>query len=50
MNQERNGTYGQEEQRGALPFDRHEWAQRGAEAEESLRRQYGREARTRDDD
>ena len=35
---------------GALPFDRQEWARTGDEAQASLRRQYGREARTHADD
>ena len=39
-----------EEERGRLPFDRQEWARRNAEAQDSLRRQYGREVRGHADD
>ena len=35
---------------GALPFDRREWALLNSEAQDSLRRQYGREARGHADD
>ena len=37
-------------ERGHLPFDRREWALMNAEAQDSLRRQYGREARGHADD
>ena len=37
-------------QREALPFDQREWATVTYEAQERLRRQYGREARQRADD
>ena len=37
-------------ERGRLPFDRREWALVNAEAQDSLRRQYGREARGHADD
>ena len=33
-----------------LPFDRREWALMNSEAQDSLRRQYGREARKYADD
>ena len=35
---------------GRLPFDRREWALMNSEAQDSLRRQYGREARCHADD
>ena len=35
---------------GRLPFDRREWALMNSEAQDSLRRQYGREARSHADD
>ena len=35
---------------GRLPFDRAEWARLNQEADDSLRRQYGREARSHADD
>ena len=39
-----------EDRQDRLPFDRREWAQTTGEAEVSLRRQYGREARGHADD
>ena len=36
-------------EQGSLPFDRREWALMNSEAQDSLRRQYGREARTHAD-
>ena len=38
------------EENGRLPFDRREWALMNSEAQDSLRRQYGREARGYADD
>ena len=40
----------EEQERGRLPFDRREWALMNAEAQGSLRRQYGREMRSHADD
>ena len=37
------------EEAGRLPFDRGAWAQTTEEARDSLRRQYGREARSHAD-
>ena len=37
-------------EQGGLPFDRREWALMNSEAQDSLRRQYGREARSHADD
>jgi len=37
-------------ERGRMPFDRREWALMNSEARDSLRRQYGREARGNADD
>ena len=37
-------------EQGRLPFDRREWALMNSEAQDSLRRQYGREARSHADD
>ena len=37
-------------EQGRLPFDRREWALMNSEAQDSLRRQYGREARCHADD
>ena len=37
-------------EQGRLPFDRREWALMNSEAQDSLRRQYGGEARSHADD
>ena len=37
-------------ERGRMPFDRREWALMNREAQDSLRRQYGREMRSHADD
>ena len=37
-------------EQGSLPFDRREWALMNSEAQDSLRRQYGREVRGHADD
>ena len=37
-------------EQGRLPFDRREWALMNSEAQDSLRRHYGREARSHADD
>ncbi len=57
MNPETNGRVeyderltAEEQERGRLPFDRREWALMNAEAQDSLRRQYGREVRSHADD
>ena len=57
MNPETNGRLepeqqldAEEQERGRLPFDRREWALMNAEAQDSLRRQYGREVRSHADD
>ena len=44
-NMQREPAHDREAQRPEQPFDRREWAAVGAEAEKSLRRQYGREVR-----
>ena len=44
-NTERPRADSEERQDARLPFDRRAWADTNNEAQESLRRQYGREAR-----
>ena len=57
MNPETNGRVeyeerliAEEQECGRLPFDRREWALMNAEAQDSLRQQYGREVRSHADD
>ena len=50
MEQKENKNQRGAEDQGRLPFDRSEWALTNSEAQDSLRRQYGREARGHADD